>query len=169
MTEPTRRSRSVREDEDVGRRQNYRRLAENRIRVQETLQGAYDDLDDEVNPFANNEIIEEPIADINMEEGEERIIFENFQKKEDDGLEDYYSIEDYEGENESDINEGENDLFEDPYGDFEQIEQQQRQAGFQDELVQWVLSCSVTKSAVTDLLKLLRSQEHLSFLKPTRR
>ena len=81
-------------------------------------------MDDEVNPFANNEIIEEPIAAINMEEGEEGIIFENFQEEEDDGLEDYYSIEDYEGENESDINEGENDLFEDPYGDFEQIEQQ---------------------------------------------
>ena len=53
MTEPTRRNRSMREDEDVGRRQNYRRLAENRIRVQEILQGA---------------IIEEPIAALNMED-----------------------------------------------------------------------------------------------------
>ena len=51
MTEPTRRNRSMREDGDVGRRQNYRRLAENRIRVQEILQGAYDDLDDEVNRY----------------------------------------------------------------------------------------------------------------------
>ena len=110
MTEPTRRNRSMREDEDVGRRQNYRRLAENRIRVQEILQGA---------------IIEEPIAALNMEEGEEGTILEHFQEEEDDGLEDYHSIEDYEGENESDINdEGENHLFEDPYGYFEQIEQQ---------------------------------------------
>ena len=110
MTEPTRRNRSMREDEDVGRRQNYRRLAENRIRVQEILQGA---------------IIEEPIAAINMEEGEEGSILEHFQEEEDDGLEDYHSIEDYEGENKSDINdEGENHLFEDPYGYFEQIEQQ---------------------------------------------
>ena len=35
--------------------------------------------------------------------------------------------------------EGENDLFEDPIGYFEKLEQQQPQAGFQNDLVRWVL------------------------------
>lgn len=168
MTQPTRLNRTVREDMDVGRRQNYRRIAEATARVQVLLRGVHDDLDNEVNAFVNNEYAEETIdARNHMEEDEELIVdneeernAEEYEDEDEQDLEDYYSMEDFDGESNSDNKEEE----EDPYGYFHELEQQQRQNVFRNALAQWVLGCSVTKSAVTDLLKILRTQENLSFL-----
>ena len=59
-----------------------RRLAENRIKVQELQQGAYGDLGNEVNPFANNEIMEEPIAR-NRKKVKREIFSEDYERESD--------------------------------------------------------------------------------------